>query len=309
MPPPVAVRADLFDHMTSFSVTMDQKRIEFVSDCQAAFPEQFPSFDDAARYVNSLTTKEIAELFCEMARFYKVSKQNVPIDVLQLTMILTVIERIQSHGRAFLSPWDFLSQRANVTAAAATPIPDLDTLMRALETLKQNYSAAHGATRGVVDFFQTYASEADKILLAKSLKTQRTRHLVGASSRYDRGLAGHATIAAAEAAGFRGDDGSLPRCYNWKNCYIDFGDCYPENGCDLTTDPVKMAQTIKKLVQLIYAWRSKFDHEGVIPPISDTTFIAETTDGLIVNDMTIEVFRGIFERSFKAYFDRHVPPP
>ena len=355
MPPSVTVRTDLFDHMTSLTRPMEEVRNQFVSDCQMAFPALFPSFDDAARYVNSLGTKAIAELFCEMARFYKVSKEDVSIDVIQFTMVLTIIERIQSHGRTFLSPWDFLSQRANVElateppiadpgammrllvtmaltiidrirsrgktilsmwgflsrganveSAATPPIADLATTMRLLETLKQNYSAAHVATRGVVDFFQTYASDADKILLAKSLKTQRTQHLVGASSRFDRGLAGLASITDAAAGGFRTGEGNLPRCYNWKNCYIEFGDCHPAEGCDLTADAAKMALTIKKLVQLLYAWRSKFDHEGVIPPISDTTFIAETDRGLIINDMTINMFRTIFERSFEAYFDRHI---
>ena len=307
MPPPVVVRADLFDHMMSISVTMDQKRIEFVTDCQAAFPAQFPSFEDAARYVNSLDTKATAELFCEMARFYRVSKQNVTIEVLQLTMILTIIERIQSHGREFVALYDYLS-RQNVAPLVTGPIASVNELMRLLETIKQNYSAAHGATRGVVDFFQTYASDADKILLAKSMKTQDAEHLVGSSSRVDPRLAGAATFAAAVALGFPSHQGNLPRCYNWKNCYIEYGDCHPDVGCDLTTDAPKMALTIKKLVQLLYAWRSKFDHDAKIPPISDAPFIAETADGLIVNDLTIDLFRGIFERTFKAYFDRHVAP-
>src|SRR5581483_9231971 len=137
----VAVRADLFDHMTCISGTMDQVRIDFVTDLRDALPVTFPTFDDAARYVNSLGPKDKAELLCEMARFYKVSKQKVTIPVLQLTMIITIVERLQTEdGASFLSPWDFLSQAASF-AGVTFPINNANDLVRVLGTLKQNYVA------------------------------------------------------------------------------------------------------------------------------------------------------------------------
>jgi len=288
---------------------MDEVREDYVLGCLEAFSSIFKNREEIVNYINSLRSAEMAELFCEMGRFYLVSKKHVDIVVLKLTMILTIVEKLQGQGKSFVSPLDFIVQKANFDKSINFPIPSLKDLMQAMRDIKEKYLSEYGATRGVVKFFQDHTTDEEKVTLARSMKTQKLRHPEQCSSKIDDRIVSVAKMEDLGKLGFQFDENQLPSCYEWKTCYIEYGTCHPEIECRLLRDPDHMARTMKKLIQLIYKWRSKFDHEGKIPPISDTTMIAETDDGIIVNDLSIDKFQAIFERTFKRFFDQHTSNP
>jgi len=99
---------------------------------------------------------------------------------------------------------------------------------------------------------------------------------------------------------------SLPECYDWRSCWIEYGRCHPEVKCRLYADNELLKKQFKKILNMLYHFRSEFVHEARISSIfpDEENF----TIGIYKNDI-ITIFikmsdlEEIFEKALKKFFD------
>lgn len=106
----------------------------------------------------------------------------------------------------------------------------------------------------------------------------------------------------------------MPICFNekeyWK-CYSTDpyghgqGYCRYNYDCPLPIDRELLDDRLKKTIQTIYDWRSKFVHQMILPPIRETASLSSYYKGKpIIVELTIKDFRPVFEEILKRYFKR-----
>jgi hypothetical protein len=93
-------------------------------------------------------------------------------------------------------------------------------------------------------------------------------------------------------------ENTLPECYDWRSCWIEYGQCHPEVKCRLHTDQGLLDEKFKKIVTILYHFRSEFVHEARISAILSTNedFIVGVYDSKIV---TIFIKTGDLEEMLK----------
>lgn len=293
------LRSDIFPGIASFTRTTDEILHSYILACQEAFSQFFKSADDVVDYTNTLKDSQIAELFFQVGDFYNRSKSQTLPAVIRFNMIISLVEKMQRGLLPYIPIHEFLLQPQNVAALAGK---DVGAVREALAAKVEEYHAAYGSTRGFTEFFQKYLGADDKVLLAKSLKVKQTKHLrqLGKSRNYSA----MADISEAEKAGEAVEIASLPACYNWRRCYIEYGDCHPSLGCDVVDDPKIMFDALKKVAGQLYKWRNEFQHDAKVPPVGDVPFIYADGKGASVNEITLDRLQDIFEKATKRYFDQ-----
>lgn len=99
----------------------------------------------------------------------------------------------------------------------------------------------------------------------------------------------------------------MPYCYNWKQCYIDYGQCFPDYGCLLKEDNSLLDKSIKIVVDDLYQMRSDFVHDATITPLNErnAVFTLGTTGKRpVIIELTVEDLEDVFEKALKHYFNQ-----
>lgn len=99
----------------------------------------------------------------------------------------------------------------------------------------------------------------------------------------------------------------MPRCYEWRKWYIEYGKCHPDVNCPLREDEDRLRKGFNYINRIIYTYRSMFAHKARTPPFSTDDDILHVTDiykgDLILIEFTLGDFEEIVDNVLKRYFD------
>jgi hypothetical protein len=272
----------------------------------------FSSKEDFINYLNSLKNPRYAELLIQMGPFYLVANKYQQASYVKLIMILSIIEKLQNREKEFQEFYDWIEdQDVKVNQLLSTlKTIDVDRFKEIIRGLKDDYFQEFGSRRNVFAFLREHLTHEDKIKLIRSIKADRKETVEGFSERILKNIFGKevATIKELEEKGFRIEEHFIPYCYDWKQCYFQYGQCDPKYGCLLNDNVSLLDKTLKKVVDDIYQMRSDFVHDARITPLNEKD--ALFTLGMsgkkpVLIELTVEDLQCMFERAFKHYFDTH----
>ncbi len=103
----------------------------------------------------------------------------------------------------------------------------------------------------------------------------------------------------------------MPYCYDWRKCYVGYGNCSSELTCALTNNESLLAKILKRVVDDIYQMRNDFVHTARITNLNEKEAISTlVTIGAerrpVSVELTAEDLETIFENGLKHYFDGFV---
>lgn len=305
----VKIRKDIFPKVKD---DIFETRENFINRCinesYESLKEIFSSRNNFIEYINSLKSRKIAELFIRTSQFYLICKKYVNLRFIKLIMIISIIERLSSRMKKYLlfKDWIFKQDRQIEYYIKRINNIDVNNFKNIIQVLKDDYHLKYGSQQNVKDFFTKYTKDNDKLKLVKNLKPKRVNVVYSYSSYLYKNLAiGKVkTLKELEKYNIKRGKKYMPICYNWKLCYVNYGECCPDIYCKFKEDNEIKNKTLQKVIGLIYDMRSKFVHSAKIPPLSeDAPTIGVSRKKMIIVNLTTNELEKMFEFAFKRYFD------
>lgn len=180
--------------------------------------------------------------------------------------------------------------------------------MDIIKTLREDYFRIFGSGRNVKEFFQNHVSENNKIKLIKSFRANRTKII---SNLPIFSLIPNKIEEAGKKFHVKIEEGMMPYCYDWQQCFVGYGDCSPEISCALTNNEALIEKMLRKVVDDIYQMRNDFVHTARITPLNEKdalgTWANIGADRKPVSiELTAQDLETIFESGLKHYFDNFI---
>ena len=126
-----------------------------------------------------------------------------------------------------------------------------------------NYGIKTSKKKGQLfrEFFSENLSEKSKLKIISSFQDKKVKNIIHGSQL----LAGKIMIENGKKVKFvkKPENTLLPKCFEMKNCYIEYGGCYPDTLCAIKGDVTKVNTRLFFVLDYLYSKRSNFVHEGI----------------------------------------------
>lgn len=269
----------------------------------------FRNKDDFIDYINKIESAKYAELFIDILNFYDVAKNSVKYIFVKIIMIISCIEKLSNEKHISFDDW-LLRYDKTVGDEVEKNINDVDDLEQkfknTIKSLKIKYE--YGSSRKVREFLLKYMDIDEKIELIKSFELKRFKRIHKFSPKpYGNKLKKFPpTIEElAKLTNLKIDEAPMPLCYNWRQCYVDWG-CDPKIYCHIKEDPDDIKEPLEKVINFIYKMRSDFVHNARIPSLCERDIhvvFDEYRGDIIQIKLKIERFEEMFEKCINKFFD------
>jgi uncharacterized protein YfkK (UPF0435 family) len=302
----VKIPDDLYPDATNVEDIIE----EYVDLGFKAFRDYFPDKTSYEKYIALLEHHQDAEDLVEAGSYlYRIQRQ--PITSVRVVLFISLIEKITVKNHMDFASWFNSDDGKNIfgslTKKENFSISDMKKIIRDLAEI---YRQKYGARNNFADFIEKYVSKDDQFRLILLFRGWEKEIVSKYTSRFD-GSPRATNIIELKANGFAVEEKRLmPKCYDWKMCYVELGSCIPEIGCLVNENPEKFHETIRSVAKLIYDVRSEIVHSA-----SDKSLIEERGDlayaGSInlVNGKAVQIeitrdeLEKIFVKALKNYFD------
>lgn len=308
------IRIDIFPRYVPLFFTRQEFLEDYINDVYKALSATFPTRDDLIRYINSLDKPETAEFFIKISRYYLISKKHQPLSYVKLIMIISAIEKTISKDKKYQEFSFWIEKQTPKIKEELQKIERIDetTYLDILETLREDYFRLFGSGRNVIDFFQNHISKDYQIKLIRSFRAFHTKTISGFSTKLYKPVLSSIPKTIEEASerfNRRVEEGIMPYCYNWQQCYVGYGDCCPDFGCTLSEDPILLAKILRRVVKDLYQMRNDFVHTAKIVALNEKDSVGTlATIGAdrkpVSISLTSEDLENMFESGLKHYFDQ-----
>lgn len=305
----VRLREDVYPALRdSLFATRESLLDEYVEIARKVFSQYFSSKADVIAFLNNLRDPKDAEFMLNICRYYNISKNYEKSPFIKLVMMLSVIDKATRHASEYVPFEDWITSNQNKEEfqkeVETLKLNTWESFQRLMGDFKERYYKTYGSVRNIVDFLDKHLSLEDKIKITHSFHSERTKY----AERIHYVFTGSfGTIDEyAKKYGVTLSENTLPECYDWRSCWIEYGRCHPEVKCRLNADQGLLGEKFKKIVAILYHFRSEFVHEARISSILPTE--EDFTVG-VYDDKIITIFiktgdlEEIFEKALKKYFD------
>lgn len=271
----------------------------------------FQDRDSLISYVEAFEDHRDAEDFIYTGRYlYKMHKLNDPS--VKLLLFIALIERLTVKNYLTITAW--VQKLDNELDAILKSLATCETerkkvLKKELEKLAEEYYEKYGARNNFANFVEKYVSREDQFKLILTFRINYTDVVGRYTQRWDW-LPKVNHIGELKQQGFEAEKSLMPKCYEWKMCFVDYGSCRPEEGCLVRENEDKWKQTLRSVAKKIYDMRSEIAHKASDKPLPEATGEENYVDILLLIDgkpvsvqMSINEFERIFVDALKRYFD------
>lgn len=262
-------------------------------------------------FLNDIKSTSDAETFIRLCQFYLIAKKQETSPSTKLIMLISIIEKLSNRDNKFMPFEHWITRKEQIEEVVkylgeSGPV-GVKEFKKVVERLKEKYYIVFGSQRNVFSFFQNIPLK-DKILIIKSFKTVRAKVIEGFVGIYNKEVLEKFTTIDefAQAHDYTLEEEFTPQCYNWKCCYLDYGQCLEDYGCWLKENEKEVNEYLKKTINLIYQMRSDFVHNATMRVLNEegVLFLCDyINENFVSIELTIESFQDIFERTFKDYFE------
>lgn len=303
----VDLRDDLFSDMTGLFEPREKTLQTWLDEAFEALKSQYPSVEDFITYINSFSDPKDSELLIEIGMFYLVSKKFLKESYFKLIIMISAIEKMVNKDRKFQEFYQWIHTQEARIKELLPKIGNFDVkdFMKIMEMLENEYFDSFGSRRNVLQFFGNHLDQGDKIKLIRSMRANWTDTVWKFNEKMRPDIRGVLDIKQLEEKfGFSIEKHLMPYCYDWRKCYVDYGDCFPEFGCSLRDETGLLNQFLKKVVDDIYQIRNDLIHDARITPLSEenTILLARIGEKPVSVELTADELEKIFERGLKHYF-------
>jgi len=257
-----------------------------------------------------------------------------------LIMIVSISERLSLGLKKFTDFFSWVGRKETLREyQALLESGEIKEYEGLIHTLKNHWSQEYGSTTKVTEFFNKFLTKEEKIEFVKSIRYFRKvpelppikMGKIEGKTREDVSRIFEQWRKAMEeekqpsfntdedvknyvkSGNFKMTWEALPICfYNehyWK-CYSrdlygrGLGYCHYNLYCPLIHDEEMIKECLKKTVETIYDWRSKFVHGERLPPISEVAIHGDVyKKKSVIVQLTTTKLKTVFERMLKRYFD------
>lgn len=307
------IRDDIFPHLQDTLLWRREEEIRrYLEETQTCLDRLFPTLADLIEYLNGFDSPQDVELLISVCKFYNIAKNYANHPFLKFIMMISVFEKL-SCGR-YLSFHDWLVMRENreTLENSIAKIEDYDSLISFLNKSYQDYVSLYGLTSNLFRFFKEHLTENEKIELVRSFHVSRKQCIE--RDRYvlsrKHGVARREYENIEECSRVEGqplEERLLPHCYDWKDCYLEYGRCCPDVACILKGNEELLDEELKRIINIIYDYRSKFVHGARAPPFSGNgvDFVSDVyNERPITIYFNLDELQEMLEDSLKRHFDR-----
>lgn len=301
------IRDDIYPNLKdTFLWQRDEVIKGFLNEANSALGRFFSTHDELIKYINAFLRREDAELFLDVCRFFNIAKNYACHPFLEFIMMISVVENLGIPR--YLSFFDWLVTKENKKIIESefnlSKNKSYDSFVASMERLNEKYLETFGLRRSLLSFFDKNLEDKEKVKLIRSFETKKVKCVYKAhykvTSRYG-------TIEDyAKDTGKTIDERLLPACYDWQNCWIEYGQCQPDVRCVLLVDKKALEQHLGRTIGIIYDYRSMFVHKARSPPFSKTTSIVQDVyeNKPIIIRLTLEELQIMMENALKKHFDK-----
>ncbi len=307
----VKVPDDLFPNANYIDkLRIINEYIEFTFESLVRF---FPNKDILISYVEAFENHEDAEDFIQAGRYlWKINTLHDPS--IKLLLLISLIEKVTVKNYLTIIAWvkklDTEIDAILKLLTNETNEPNRKTLLKhELETLAEQYYEQYGARNNFANFVERYVPKDDQFKLILAFRIKYTDVVEGYTSRWDW-LPKVNSIEALKQLRYEVTKSLMPKCYDWKMCYVGYASCRPEEGCLVREDQDKWKRTIRYVAKKIYDMRSEITHKASDKPLPEATGEEAYIDILLLIDgkpvsvgMSINEVQRIFVDALKRYFD------
>lgn len=254
-----------------------------------------------------------------------------------LIMVISIIEKLESVKSNGINDWrDFeewvSDPKIKNEYQQSIKNGQFEDFGKLIDNLKEHYHKDYGSQRKVVSFMKSRMTPDEKRNIIKSIRYYRKApslphpKLIELKSKTVEQIfqdnqrltfeSEEDIKKYVEKNNFKTCWEALPICYDkakyWKCYVIDYlghaqGYCRYSRTCSLLSDENKLDNCFKRTVETIYNWRSKFVHEGQLPPVKETgiygSYVTIDKKKCVVVELTTTDFKPVFERLVKKFFD------
>jgi hypothetical protein len=170
----------------------------------------------------------------------------------------------------------------------------------------------YGSRRNVIDFFINNVSRENKLKLIRAFKGYWTDTIQAFSGRHYKKVLNPFPSTITEAGkkmGVKVEKHLMPYCFDWRECWIQYGECFPDIYCKLVNNDELINTVLKKVISDLYQMRNDFIHSAKVTALSEKESITLfTLLGSKRKPISIELtdsdLESIFENGLKNYFDK-----
>ncbi len=304
----MTIRADIYPNLRDTLLWRRDERLnKYLDEARSALSRFFHSREEIIEYVNGLPNREDAELFLDVCGFYNIAKNYARLPFLKFIMIISVMERLCVRKYRLFIDWLRMKENQELVEKELESFENrkLESFKEIIKRLNAQYLEIFSLRKKLFEFIWKYLEDNEKIMLVKSFRTKRTRYLEEA--RYTLTPRYQSIEEYAEKMRTKVGEGWLPNCYDWQNCWIQYGRCHPNIRCVLCTNQKALKRQLNIITRIIYAYRSMFVHKARLPPFSENGEMVSVIDIYeekpIMIEFKITDFEIIIENAFKRYFD------
>jgi hypothetical protein len=310
------IRKDIFPRMKPLFQRREAVIEDYINEAFEAVSSLFPTREDVIEYINSLDSPETAELFIRICQYYLISKKYQTSSYVKLIMIISAIERLISKDRKYEEFYQWIIKQDNIIEAELKKTENVNKAIfkKIVETLAEEYFKIFSSRRNIIDFFQSHLSKENKVKLIRSFRGYWTNVIQAFSGRvYKNAL--HPFPSTIKEVGKKlhknVETHLMPYCYDWRYCWVQYGECFPDIYCEIANEDQKLKKFLKKVVSDLYQMRNDFVHSARVMPLNEkdavgTLNVLGADRKPVSIELTAEELEAIFESGLKHYFDRFV---
>jgi hypothetical protein len=283
------IRNDIFPFAdkTSRPYIIDE-RIKII---QSIFSSTFSNEIEVIKFINDLSDPKDAELLIEISAYLFVLKENATesFKPIRLIGLFSIFEKISGPEWQAYSNW--INKKDNheleKTINEFKESENLDYLYL-IKDAYDKYNENYGAIKRVKNFVNDYLETKTKLNLISALRTLKTNYVYYYSKETCPEF-NVKDIEELEQYGFHGGISLMPKCYNWKECYITSYGCEIEK-CPLNKNDAKFNEQFNKAISILYTFRCNFVHGASIPPVQQGSILGVYNGKHIFIDLHFDRF-------------------
>lgn len=303
----VRIRDDIYPNLTDTLLWQRDEVIRnFLDEATSALGRFFGTQDELIKYINGFVRREDAETFLDVCRFFNIAKNYACHPFLEFIMMISVVENLGVPRYLLFFDWLVTKENKKIVESELNldKNKSYDSFLALMKKLNEKYLETFGLRRSLLNFFDKNLEDKEKVNLIRSFETKKVKCvyqvLYTVTSRYG------SIEEYAKNTGKTIDERLLPACYDWKNCWIQYGQCHPDVRCVLLADKKALEKHLSRTIDIIYDYRSMFVHKARSPPFSKTISIVQDVyeNKPIIIHLTLEEWGIMMENALKKHFDK-----
>ncbi len=210
---------------------------EYYTHLLSVFGRFFSNEQEVINYLQNFNEHSDAEHFLETGNILFISRQ-ITEPSLQLVMIISAIEKNTQQNFMNFNSWVNSAHSTFETVFTDLHDPQQDSknnLKEILEKLSSDYHQQFGARNNFANFVENFVSSDDQNRLIMGFGFVFDQAAISYSTRQPK-TPNVSTIDELTTHDIEVRRSCLPRCYDWKKCYVSQTRCTPEFGCLLKED-------------------------------------------------------------------------